>query len=278
MTSTAQPVLGETDVEVHAVDPHVHEVLVLEAAFGEGRCSSCHWVVSRVITDADSPAADPKNPSSAGAKSPLDMPCRYSSGSTSVTFGDLRAHGGTIELNRIRSPVSDRSDGRSPAGPDLDPPRPGRDRPRLGVAVADHQPLPALVDLPPAPRRTRRPRPRARPRASAGRPPGDLIQRQRISAAAVVISYYFQHRRSFLAGVAAPAFLLVNEEGTPRPRTGGRSTGSGRISSRGRPAPCGPLDRRYGRADCELHATGRAPQQGSTRDRSLSDALIPSHA
>jgi hypothetical protein len=33
---------------------------------------------------------------------------------------------------------------------------------------------------------------------------------------------------SFLAGVGSPACLvLVNEEGTPRPRTGGRSTGSG---------------------------------------------------
>jgi hypothetical protein len=33
---------------------------------------------------------------------------------------------------------------------------------------------------------------------------------------------------SFLAGVSPPANLvLVNEEGTPRPRGGGRSTGSG---------------------------------------------------
>ena len=71
------------------------------------RCSSCHCVVSRVITDGDSPAADPKNSVSAGAKSPVDMPCRYSSGSTSDTFGLLRHHGATIELrNRIRSPLS----------------------------------------------------------------------------------------------------------------------------------------------------------------------------
>jgi pimeloyl-ACP methyl ester carboxylesterase len=41
--------------------------------------SACHWVVSRVITDADSPAAAPKKPSSAGTKSPELIPCRYSS-------------------------------------------------------------------------------------------------------------------------------------------------------------------------------------------------------
>ena len=35
------------------------------------------------------------------------MPCRYINGNTSVTFGDLRAHGVRIELrNRHRSPSS----------------------------------------------------------------------------------------------------------------------------------------------------------------------------
>jgi len=63
--------------------------------------------VSRVITDADSPAAEPKNSASAGAKSPLDMPCRYINGNTSDTFGLLRAHGVRIELrNRCRAPAS----------------------------------------------------------------------------------------------------------------------------------------------------------------------------
>ena len=68
--------------------------------------SACHWVVSRVITDADSPAAAPKKPSSAGTKSPELIPCRYSSGSTSATFGLLRHHGGRItDRNRTRSPL-----------------------------------------------------------------------------------------------------------------------------------------------------------------------------
>jgi hypothetical protein len=40
------------------------------------RCSACQVVVSRVITEAESPAAEPKKPSSAGAKSPVESPCR----------------------------------------------------------------------------------------------------------------------------------------------------------------------------------------------------------
>jgi hypothetical protein len=60
-----------------------------------------------VTVAADSPAAEPRNCSSAGTKSPVERPCRYSSGSTSATFGDLRAHGGRIaEENRLRTPVS----------------------------------------------------------------------------------------------------------------------------------------------------------------------------
>ena len=38
--------------------------------WAKARCSACHWVVSLVITDADNPAAEPKNSASAGAKSP----------------------------------------------------------------------------------------------------------------------------------------------------------------------------------------------------------------
>ena len=49
----------------------------------------------------------PRNWPSAGTKSPEDKPCRYSSGSTSLICGVLRAHGGKIaELNRIRVPVA----------------------------------------------------------------------------------------------------------------------------------------------------------------------------
>jgi hypothetical protein len=60
-----------------------------------------------VIAQADSPAPVPKKPPSASTKSLQLSPCRQSSGSTSVTSGLLRHHGGKIaEQKRIRSPVA----------------------------------------------------------------------------------------------------------------------------------------------------------------------------
>ncbi len=53
--------------------------------------SASHALVRRVIAAGDSPASVPKNSLSAGRKSPEDNPCRYSSGSTCDTLGDLRA-------------------------------------------------------------------------------------------------------------------------------------------------------------------------------------------
>jgi hypothetical protein len=50
------------------------------------------------MVEADSPALDPKNSASAGAKSPVDSPCSYSSGSTSVTLGERRTQRGRIAL------------------------------------------------------------------------------------------------------------------------------------------------------------------------------------
>ena len=52
--------------------------------------------VSRVIEAGVKPAPLPRNCSSAGPKSLVDSPCRYSSGSTSETRVDLRAHAGRI--------------------------------------------------------------------------------------------------------------------------------------------------------------------------------------
>jgi hypothetical protein len=55
---------------------------------------------------AESPWLVPRNCSSAGAKSEVDRPCRYSSGNTSDTCGDLRHQAGRIaEENRLRSPL-----------------------------------------------------------------------------------------------------------------------------------------------------------------------------
>ena len=60
-----------------------------------------------MITAGDNPAELPRNWPSAGTKFPLDNPCKYSSGSTSVIFGVFRAHGGKIaEENRCRWPVT----------------------------------------------------------------------------------------------------------------------------------------------------------------------------
>ena len=97
--------LVETDVEMHAVGPHVFhlgqtapaEPLVLVLPLG-GEPGDHH---------GDRPPAEPKNSSKAGAKSPELIPCRYINGSTSATLGLFRAHGGMIELrNRILSPVA----------------------------------------------------------------------------------------------------------------------------------------------------------------------------
>jgi hypothetical protein len=56
---------------------------------------------------ADRPAPEPRNCSSAGPKSDVDNPCRYSNGSTSLTFGDFLDQAGRIaEENRFRSPVA----------------------------------------------------------------------------------------------------------------------------------------------------------------------------
>jgi len=60
-----------------------------------------------VIVVADNPAPEPSNRSSAGPKSLVDRPCRYSNGSTSAICGDLRAHAGrTADENRCRSTES----------------------------------------------------------------------------------------------------------------------------------------------------------------------------
>ena len=111
--------------------------------------SSCHCAVSRVIDAADSPAPVPRNCSSAGPKSPVDSPCRYSSGSTSVICGDLRAHAGRIaEENRCRSPVSGSTRLSLTRGAvTVTAPAAVSTSRSLVVAVADHQPIPALVDL-----------------------------------------------------------------------------------------------------------------------------------
>jgi len=73
--------LGLEEVELRARDRLLNVVV-----------SSCQSLANLVIVAADRPWLVPRNCVNAGPKSELDRPCRYSSGSTSATRGDLRAH------------------------------------------------------------------------------------------------------------------------------------------------------------------------------------------
>lgn len=78
-----------------------------------------------------------------------DSPCRYSSGSTSLTCGDLRAHAGRIvEENRCRAP-SLRIDTFvvDPRRLHLDRAGRGQHLPWLVIPVAHHQPAAILIEL-----------------------------------------------------------------------------------------------------------------------------------
>ena len=105
--------------------------------------------MSLVIVDDDRPLALPRNCPSAGTKSPLDSPCRYSSGSTSPIFGVLRAHGGRIAEReplpltgfRVNALVV------NARRVHLDRARAGDHITRLVVTVAHHQPTPVVVAL-----------------------------------------------------------------------------------------------------------------------------------
>ena len=186
-----------------------------------------------MITEAESPAAEPKNSARAGAKSPEDMPCRYISGSTSVTLGLRRHHGVRIWLrNPAITGLGIDPAVAHPRRLHLDRPGAGGDPARLGVAVTDHQTTPPIVSLV---GQSGDVRVHLRLQRGGQHPPrplgADLIDGRAQLRAAVVVGHYSQHRRSFLAGVAAPTTRWLNEEGTPRPQAGGRSTTSGHTSA-----------------------------------------------
>lgn len=72
----AQPVLFQSDVEVHPVCPHVHVVDARQVALGPLCVLGLPRLGEPVDRVADSPASVPKNSPSAGAKSPVDSPRR----------------------------------------------------------------------------------------------------------------------------------------------------------------------------------------------------------
>jgi len=168
-----------------------------------------------VITDADSPAADPKNPASAGAKSPVDIPCRYINGNTSVTFGERRAHGVRIEdRNRQRSPESSTrrsftlgaatSIGPAAVVTVRDSARPLRTTNRWASVVAlvgQRGDVGVYFGFEGS---------RQHP---AGTIQDDLIEHRTHVGTALVIGHYCQHRRSFLAGAPTPAELVLVQRG-----------------------------------------------------------------
>src|SRR5664280_2831011 len=182
------------------------------------------------MTDAESPAAEPKNSSSAGAKSPELMPCRYISGSTSATLGDFRAQGGRIELRkRIFSPVNSSTRRSSMRGA------------RTGTA-----PAPVTRDRSSAcPLRTTRRWPfsstsprkletwastsASRAAASIRRAPSATMASSPTDSSALAAS------STCTLNIGVPScqrltageLVLVKQEGTPRLRSGGASTGFG---------------------------------------------------
>jgi hypothetical protein len=107
----------------------------------KARCSAFHCSLSPVITVGETGLLRSPGTGRGRARSPpLDSPCRYSSGSTSVIFGAFRAHGGTIAgkplyftRHRISALVVDPRHGH------LDGADAGQDLPRPVAAVAHHQ-------------------------------------------------------------------------------------------------------------------------------------------
>ena len=96
------------------------------------------------MVDADSPASDPKNPSSAGAKSPVERPRRYRTGNTSPTLGDRRAYLGKIyELNRCPSRPSLTRGART-----LSAPAPVTSVRSPALPLGTTRPIPSLIDQP----------------------------------------------------------------------------------------------------------------------------------
>jgi hypothetical protein len=168
----AHLVLLEADLEVDPVDPHVHVVGLGQGAHGERGSFVLPVLGQPGDRGGDSPWPVPRNWVNAGPKSPLDRPCRYSSGNTSATCGDFLAHAGRIaEENRL--PLTGASSirlsltrgartGTAPAAVVTSRVQRGT---RCGPPAADRARQPPRRTA----RRRPRPRPATRPRASAGR-------------------------------------------------------------------------------------------------------------
>jgi hypothetical protein len=210
-----QPVLFETDVEVHAVSPHVHEVPVAQVTFGERALLGLPLCGEPGDHRRGEPSGRPEEPRQRRRE---------------VTAGHAvqvheRQH--LRDLRRLASPG--RQDRRAepasltglidalvvdPRRLHFDAARGRGDRAGLGVAVADHQAPASLVQLT---RQTGDVVVGLDLERGSQHPPGalqnDLIQRRPHLHAGVVIGHYSQHRRSFLAGAPTPAELVPFQRG-----------------------------------------------------------------
>ena len=194
-----------------SVNPHVHEVAISERLV--------HERALLVLPLGREPGDHRRRQPGRGTKEPLQ-------GRHEVTarhpmqiqerqhLGHLRGlaaprrHDRALEPHalarlRIGPPVVDAR------GADLDPARHRRHRARVRVPIADHQPTAVDADL--VGQRLdvavglgfqRRRQHAARALAA------DLVQRRAQLRARGFVTYYLQHRRSFLAGIAVPAALV----------------------------------------------------------------------
>jgi hypothetical protein len=96
----AHPLLLETDVDVHPVGPHVDVVRPGRVAVAERAGLVLPLRGQPGDRRRREPAPAPRNLSTARPKSCEDNPCRHNNGSTSLTFGDCRAHGGRTACAR----------------------------------------------------------------------------------------------------------------------------------------------------------------------------------
>ena len=170
----------EADVEVDPVGVHVDVVDVFERRGARtGPVSRCQSGASRVITEAESPAADPKNSSSAGTKSPELMSVEVHAGEAPrppwATCGPTAAGSSCENACAPRSPSSTRRSSTRGARTSIGPApvtidvarharcaRPGDGRPRRARGSASRRsPPPRLRGL--RPTSASPPRPPARP-------------------------------------------------------------------------------------------------------------------
>ncbi len=207
----AEAVLLEADGEVHSVHPDVDEVLVRKRLVHERAL----FVLPLGSQPGDHRRRQPGGRTEELLERGHEVAARHAMQvEERQHLGDLRGLPAPRRHNRALEPHAFTRLGIDPPvvdarRPDLDPARHRRDRARVRVPIPDHHPVAVLVHL--AGQRLdiavgfgfqRR-------RQHALRAlPADLVQARAQLRARGLVSYYLQHRRSFLAGIRVPAVLV----------------------------------------------------------------------